>query len=52
MVNNTSNYLLQPLLRLLALNIFNINKVPIPFKFLDGYIYYIYSKKTVTGKTD
>lgn len=29
-----------------------MNKVPIPFKFLDGYTYYIYREKTITSKTD
>jgi DDE superfamily endonuclease len=29
-----------------------MDKVPIPFKFLDGYTYHICREKTITGKTD
>ena len=52
MVDLAGNYLLQPLARLPALNILNIDKVPIPFKFLNSYTYHIYGEKTITGKTD
>ena len=52
MVDLAGNYLLQPLARLPALNILNMDEVPIPFKFLDGYTYHIYGEKTITGKTD
>ena len=52
MVDPVGNYLFKLLVRLLALNILNMDKVPIPFKFLDGSIYYICGEKTVTSKTD
>lgn len=51
-MDSGGNYLLQPLLRLQPSNILNMDEVPIPFEFLDGYTYHICGEKTITGKTD
>ena len=51
-VDSAGSYLLQPLLKLELSNILNIDEVPIPFKFLNSYTYYICGEKTIIGKID
>ena len=34
------------------LTILNLNKTPIPFKYLDSYTYNFYGAKTVSSKSD
>lgn len=46
------HYLPRDCMRFLPSNILNMDEVPIPFEFLDGYTYHLVGEKTVSGKSD